>query len=61
MEAIIKTIFIIHKKSGISKNSPEIIPNVPKYPTITKIGTKIILKIVNLFAKFIFFPFQNYH
>ena len=56
IEAIINIIFIIQKDVGIPSHSPVIKPIVPKYPTITKIGTKITLKIVSLFAKFILLP-----
>ena len=54
IEAIIKIKFITQKYTGIPSHSPGIAPKTPKYPTITNIGTNIILKTVNLFAKFIF-------
>ena len=50
IDAIIKIKSIIKYDTGIPNTSPWI----PKNGIMTIIGTSIILKIVNLFAKFIF-------
>ena len=56
IDAIMNIKFIIHMDIGILKNSPCILKN----GIITKIGTNIILNIVSLFAKFIFYLFLSF-